>query len=360
MFNWFRKKPDDPAAKSADNLQSAFADTRRKELDRIAFSKDEEIPQEILEQRLKDPDVNVRDRALEYCQWHRPPKHAEYLAAALNDDSLSIRWKALRHLGTVHSPQAATRLREMFYKDDEKLKGYILMALGNCDDGETAPFLFRLLNETPATEFNYSAGIELGVLKAQVYVELLIQLLNSDEHPKRDGAIWALGGIGDPRATQPLLDLFARNADNVDTRHKILQALKSIPDPAIIDPLLPLITDQPHYIQGAAMKALAQFQDERIIQAIMPSLTSENPDDRASALIALAKIGTPPVIDQLLAAFQRETHPRITVAFIRAFAREGIQQAIPILERRKATADDSLKNNIDEAITTLKTSKPPT
>lgn len=353
MFKWFRKqnpKPDDFTAR----LQSNVATVRRQALDEATFREDVKLPENLLVQLLQDKEVDVRERALEYCQWHRPAGHTDYLVAALSDDSLHIRWKAVRHLSSFPTPKAAEPLRQLFKNDDEKLNGMVIMALGKCDDGQTAPFLFNLFTEIPLNPHAYSAGTQLGTLKAAAYVEPLIQFLTSDDEKRVDSAIWALGDIGDHRATEPLLKLLAKNPENGQLLHTIFIALAKIDDPAMVETLLPFVNDERFYIQQGAMGTLAQFQDDRITEAILPYLTSENPDLRATSVNALAKIGGKPVTDKVLEVFERESHPRILVVFVRALARLGDRRAIPLLEKRRATDDDRLIQEIDAALATLK------
>lgn len=355
-------KDDDLIAR----LNSPIDAVREQALSTVTHDKAVTLPDDLLENLLQSKSSHLRDLALEYCQWHEPSRHADYLVAALSDSDRTIRWKAVRHLSSFPSPKAAAPLRQLFEQEnkntapctDTDLPMWIIMALGKCEDGQSAPFLFDLLTRTPPYPCANTAGSSLGQLKPVAYLEPLIQLLSSPEIEQVKGAVAALGGTGDPRATDALVALFSAQINAPMFPLITTMALKNIHDTRMIDPLLVYLADtsDAHFgIKSLVMDVLAQFKEQRVIDAILPYLTDDQPDLRAPAANALTAIGGAAVADRILAAFERETHPRISVVFVRALGRLHDPRAIPLLEQRRAGGDQRLNTEIDTALTALKT-----
>lgn len=364
MFKRFRKsgKDDNRIARLNSPLDAVRIDA----LSRITHDRAVTLPDDLLTKLVRDRSRRIRELALEYCQWHRPVGHGNFLVAALADTDRGIRWKAVRHLSQFPTPAAAAPLRRMFEREsrktsrceDSQITMWIIMALGKCDDGQTAPFLFDLLTRTPLNPCAWGAGDSLGRLNPVAYLDSLIELLSSPEPHRVAGAVAALGGLGDPRATQPLLAVLAAQLSNpAFSLLTLMIALKNIHDPRMIDPLLGYLLEKPDTtfgIQGWVMTILAQYPEAQVIETILPYLTAESPDLRASAVNALTAIGGAAVTGHILAAFERETHPRISLVFVRALARLNDPRAIPLLQQRRAGADPQLLAEIDEAIAALK------
>ena len=93
-------------------------------------------------------------------------------------------------------------------------------------DGEArlAFYLSRLTDDNPGNRWN--AALSLGRLRDARGIEPLILALADEDVRVRLKAVWALGAIGDPRATAPLRLLY-RTADD-ETQDIIQEALEAI------------------------------------------------------------------------------------------------------------------------------------
>jgi putative heme-binding domain-containing protein len=120
-----------------------------------------------------------------------------------------------------------------------------------------------------------------GVLRDRRAVGQLIELLGSDELPRRRAAATALGQIGDSAAVVPLLAALALGGD-VHLQHALVYALIEIGD--FESTLAGLAAVSPQ-VQHAALVALDQIDPSRLTQQhVAPLLQSDDAILRRAAL----------------------------------------------------------------------------
>ncbi len=113
---------------------------------------------------------------------------------------------------------------------------FLARSLGNLADPRSIDTLLATLNKEPAEAASGRPDpLGPGVL-----------FIHNDLTPCwRAAAAWALGQIGDRRATATLLDVVGNLENATDTRHAAAEALGRIGDPASLEPMRRLAADYP-------------------------------------------------------------------------------------------------------------------
>jgi HEAT repeat protein len=156
--------------------------------------KDDRIFEPMVYVLKNDPDPNVRGRAAMFLVRSKNDTAIDPLIQALNDSSWEVSVVAAKGLGDFKEPRTVKPL---------------ILVLRNKD-----------------MDLNFAAKDSL-VKIGEPAVEPLIAALNSKNENVRLFAVWALEGIGDPRAVEPLIQAFNMSSD-WSYRYDIQEALESI------------------------------------------------------------------------------------------------------------------------------------
>ncbi|MBD3177234.1 MAG: hypothetical protein GF320_18840 [Armatimonadia bacterium] len=154
------------------------------------------------------------------------------------------------------------RARRLCREADPASRAEGLRTLGQLGMPAALPTLMAALDDEDAA-VRQEAISAIGRLDGQANeaVPTLIECLGSDHPPTAHRAAWALGDIGDRRATEPLLEML-RHAPDRRTRLIALQNLRRLADPQAADEVAGLIAeDDPEIVRGA-VQMLASIDPE--------------------------------------------------------------------------------------------------
>jgi HEAT repeat protein len=150
-----------------------------------------------------------------------------------------------------------------------KLEGIAALGTVGADDRPKAiGYLLQSAND-PDTSFRIKSIDTLGNMQARQAVSPLVQQLfmrDTDRNTKQHILV-ALGKIGDPRATKPILDFLARGGD-VAVRGNAIYALGEIGDKAALPPLEALEKNG----DDDTLRALARTSAQRIREKPAPEV----------------------------------------------------------------------------------------
>ncbi|HZP41831.1 MAG TPA: HEAT repeat domain-containing protein [Candidatus Binatia bacterium] len=144
------------------------------------------------------------------------------------------------------APQGSQRLDDNLRKlrgDDPEARLEAIRGLAEANDPKATEALLGAASD-PDMAIRVKAIDTLGQMKAKEAIPLLVQQLfmrDTDLGTKRR-ILAALGKIGDPRATKPILDFLARDVD-LAIRGNAIYALGDIGDPAALPTLEALAKD---------------------------------------------------------------------------------------------------------------------
>jgi HEAT repeat protein len=256
------------------------------------------------------------------------------LAAALTDDSVSVRTKSAQALGRIGSPAvgATPGLIELTKDGDETVRWEAAEALGKIGAATKATLkaLIQLLKDV-SSPVRASAAGALGALKqsAASAVPALLPLLQDREGSVRTVVAEAIGQIGhlNEVATNGLVEglssrdsmIRAQTAEALGTignsaqeavpalveaitdgndvvRAKAVEALGKIGETAAevaVPSLMRALGDHDNWVSSLAAEALGEMGEsaDDAVPALIRSLDHINPQVRANAADALGKIG---------------------------------------------------------------------
>ncbi|MHA2366501.1 MAG: HEAT repeat domain-containing protein [Candidatus Hodarchaeales archaeon] len=147
---------------------------------------------------------------------------------------------------------------------------------------------------------------EEGVKVSDNFVQKIIPYLKDEDIEFRAKVATALGYVGNPLATNPLIESMNEKQD--ETREMVASALGRIGDKKAIDVLLKHLTDSSHYVQTAAAEALGRVckGDTKFNELNQLFLNLKEPTEGVyrSSSIALGNIGNPNAVIPLIKAFK--------------------------------------------------------
>lgn len=168
----------------------------------------------------------------------------EALEAALDDPDVAVRNAAVEVLGTYGDPNTIDRLLDLPPPSGEAMDRIIEPLVESFEDfGLT---LIRLLlaalkdSSRPAIARVRAARV-LGELKAKDAVEPLLAAVNQGDERVRAAAAEALGNVHDERAIAPLMKLL--ESESKTLRLATIHALASFDTPDVFDALVGIATD---------------------------------------------------------------------------------------------------------------------
>lgn len=181
------------------------------------------------------------------CTQNDDPDTAAYWIERL--DNRRRRSEALKMLGKIGDDAALPHVKKWF-NERGNWQPDAAYTLGQLGDKSVVPDLIdgidfqvgtgrdrlsRIKNRT-----NSNIARALAMLEAKAGVEPLLKLLDSPEARVRETVINALADLGDPRATQPLVDA-ALEDEEPFIRKTAVQALGNLGDPDAIGPLIKML-----------------------------------------------------------------------------------------------------------------------
>jgi HEAT repeat protein len=192
------------------------------------------------------------------------------LINAVEHSDIDVQKSALHALVSFGQVAVAPLVDIVLDKDSRALRTLAVRALGAIGDPSAASALVRLIEDHDNHPLvRAGAASALGQVGADQAYSLLLQLFksgNEDENVRRCAAV-GLGHLGDRRALDPLLAAL-EDAD-WPLRHSLAEAFGYLGDQRAIEPLIKLLRDHRSEVVLQAVQALGKLGDARAI----PELT---------------------------------------------------------------------------------------
>ena len=301
----------------------------------------------VLVDALGSPDAAKAARALHARGWEpeRTPRGARY-------GLLTRQFERVGSLGPVAAPLILEELPTSPWREDLQAA---LVAIG--DVGAVLPGLCAsdpIVREVAARV--------LGLLAAPEAARSLVPLLEDPVPPVRAAAAEALGACGQPLAVAPLraamlgpvgppaaaalgriggreaVDALLSGAVDAPTRVRVacLRALGDVGDPRATVPLVPILRDGLGLVRMHAATALGRLGTRAAVEELTQRLLDDpDPDVRVAAARALGAIGDPRGVSPLVASLSSFTHAWVRREAAAALARfadvEGLDPATAAL-----------------------------
>lgn len=315
-------------------LLEALCDPERKVSDAIAEAVGRLLARSDpdLQAALEDADAFSFERAPDTLPGIVPACAPALLDAMVHKDGF-VRHCVVEALGRI-GPSVAPALREMLQSSDGFVRGEAAAALGRIGDPTAIPFLLDLLKDKNTFACQYAANA-LGHYGAIVIPALVERLRDPDA---MEGAVEALGRVGEASATPALLEAMQRRglvstADYLLAFQRIGSGARPYLHEALQDPY--------EFTRANAARALGGVGGDRDVPVLLEALQDSGSygHARSSAAYALGNIGDRTAVPALLAALHDKFESvRSAAAALGRFDEEGV---IPGLIQ--ALADRSLK-----------------
>jgi HEAT repeat protein len=269
---------------------------------------------------IKDPDPSVRSKAVFSLAQSSPLSSIPELSKmVLDDPSVEVRINAARALGQIARPEAEPAVLEVMGTTDLlPVKYELIKALGSFHTVASADRLVRELNNSGGT-VRIAALESIGRRAEPKFVPAVTKFVNDADPTVAGRAIWALGEVGDARATAVLIAKLKGSSSPVLRRESAL-ALGRIGDPSSASALSQsaLSKREEIVVRVAAVKALYRMNPDQKTWGDLAMLTKDpEPQMRAASAFAVVKN---PIKDggSSIEALLYDSHPGVRVAAVDA------------------------------------------
>lgn len=206
----------------------------------------------------------------------------------LSSSSTEERRDAVMRLGAMRRPDSSRAAAAALHDQSTTVRATAAHAILSLPSDEAASLLLPLLQDRD--EFvRREAAYAMGETRSRLGLSQLIALLSRDKKfSVRASAAVALGMIGDERAVVPLSEILGKGAENSGLLKKI-RGKKS---------------GENEFVRRAAAHSLGQIGSRAGVPALIAALTDERAGDdvRREAAISLGLIGDPSAVPALRSA----------------------------------------------------------
>ncbi|MDD5308771.1 MAG: sulfatase-like hydrolase/transferase [Deltaproteobacteria bacterium] len=177
-----------------------------------------------------------------------------------------------------------------------------LQLLGDIKDRRVVPSLKKLLDD-PNVRVSTAAALALGDMGDGSGADELKEALYDDDPAVRDRAALALGRLGDRAAVGNLIEALGR--DDLMVREEAIRLLGSLRDPSAVEPLIETVPEE--RTRYLAVLALGGIGDPRAYDTLVDVLRYDTHTDvRGYAVVALGWLGLHKAVPLLLDVLRKE------------------------------------------------------
>ncbi len=240
--------------------------------------------------QLKSKDSMIRVRAAGKLGDSRNREAMGPLVATLQDEDWEVRATAAKALGVIGDTNVIGPLTALLIDQNSSVRRDTAKALDALhwhpeDDTQRALRAIALGEWSEVTKIGPSV------------VKLLVELLNDQHDDVRQGAVAALGEIGEGQVMELLIS--ALDSQYNDVRSGAAEALGKVGDKRVVARLLSAVEDKSERVRAAAVEALRKIDPnwtqtgvgDAVIQGYLSKLNSNDSDERKVAVEVLVKIG---------------------------------------------------------------------
>jgi eukaryotic-like serine/threonine-protein kinase len=242
-------------------------------------------------QLLRDPDINVQNRAVEVIIKRRHPDTLRHLVEILKDESDFARRAAVEVLNEIGDQDSIKDLLTALKDDDWWVRARATDALARIGGPRVIDAVLGLI--TDQDESVRRAAVEiLNTTKDERAVQHLIEATADPDWWVRERAADALGEIGDLRAVPAVVKMLSGDPRSVPAA---IRALAKLAGKDAVLHLKPLLENRDKQIKIAAMAALAEIADpasaDTLIKRIARESSSQDPSIAEAATTAVQRLG---------------------------------------------------------------------
>ncbi len=239
---------------------------------------------------LRDPDLDVQNKAVDVIIKIRHPETIKFLLPALKDESEYTRRAAVEALNEIGDTNSVKDLLGALKDDDWWVRARAGDALAEIGGPNVINAVLELIQDKDE-EIRRSAIEIINATKDHTAVDHLIKATDDEDWWVRERAVDALAQIGDKKAVPKLVEMLGQNA-KTDTI--VVRALGKLGGPMEISKLVPLLKRPEREVQIEAIKAISHLADEKRAETVRSVLNqikqSDDPTIINSADLAIKEI----------------------------------------------------------------------
>jgi serine/threonine-protein kinase len=239
---------------------------------------------------LRDPDLDVQNKAVDVLVKINHPDTIKFLVPALKDESEYTRRSAVEVLNDIGDTNSVKDLLGALKDDDWWVRARAGDALAEIGGPKVVNSVLQLIQDKDE-EIRRSAIEIINATKDEAAVDHLMKATDDDDWWVRERAVDALAQIGDKKAVPKLVDMLGQNA-KTDTI--VVRALGKLGGPREISKLVPLLKRPEREVQVEAIKAISHLADEKRAETVRGVLRqikqSDDPTIINSADMAIKEI----------------------------------------------------------------------
>ncbi len=239
---------------------------------------------------LRDPDLDVQNKAVDVIIKINHPETIKFLIPALKDESEYTRRAAVEVLNEIGDTNSVKDLLGALKDDDWWVRARAGDALADIGGPKVMNSVLQLIQDKDE-EIRRSAIEIINATKDEAAVDHLLKATEDKDWWVRERAVDALAQIGDKKAVPKLVEMLGQDA-RTDTI--VVRALGKLGGPREISKLVPLLKRPERELQVEAIKAISHLADEKRAETVRGVLQqikqSEDPTIINSADMAIKEI----------------------------------------------------------------------
>ncbi len=262
---------------------------------------------------LRDPDLDVQNKAVDVIIKINHPETIKFLVPALKDESEYTRRSAVEVLNEIGDTNSVKDLLGALKDDDWWVRARAGDALAEIGGPKVLNSVLQLIQDKDE-EIRRSAIEIINATKDEAAVDHLMKATEDEDWWVRERAVDALAQIGDKKAVPTLVAMLGQNA-KTDTI--VVRALGKLGGPREISKLVPLLRRPEREVQVEAIKAISHLADEKRAETVRGVLQqikqSDDPTIINSADMAIKEIDAKfsrTVLEENVRAEKMQEHTR--------------------------------------------------
>ncbi|MFQ6004940.1 MAG: HEAT repeat domain-containing protein [Woeseia sp.] len=234
---------------------------------------------------LKDPDLDVQNKAVDVIVKINHPETIRFLVPALKDESEYTRRSAVEILNEIGDANSVKDLLEALKDDDWWVRARAGDALGDIGGPKVINSVLQLIQDEDE-DIRRSAIEIINATKDETAVDQLLKATDDQDWWVRERAVDALAQIGSPKAVPKLVGMLGQNA-KTDT--VVVRALGKLGGPKQVPNIVPMLKRPERELQVEAIKAISHLADEKQAETVLGVLQQIKQSDDAMIINSVDK-----------------------------------------------------------------------
>jgi HEAT repeat protein/tRNA A-37 threonylcarbamoyl transferase component Bud32 len=260
--------------------------------------------QRALQQQLKDTNKLVRAATLGALAKMEGPIEIEQVCALLRDPEIDVQNKAIDVVIRANDPETIKYLIPVLKDENEYARRAAVEVLNEIGDAKSVKNLLEAVADDDWWVRSRAADA-LGKIGGPRVVEAVLQLVGDQDEDIRRSAIEILNQTKDDRAVGHLIE--ATKDKDWWVSERAVDALAEIGSKRAVPRLLEMLDTTPPRSLPVVVRALGRLGDYKVIDSVLPMLVREEKEIRLEAISSLAKLADERRLEQIRVQIQAQT-----------------------------------------------------